>query len=668
MKMQDIYNNCGGNARKIMLSLRSEDNMNILIKETSTLPDYITKSERYYCWLNKLTEIPACPYCGKPKKFHDLQHGYFSSCGDVECKSKAKSDSNRNRVVDWVAVHKKMEETYAKNHNGIRHNMQDPEAKAKFFENYKKNHNGESCGVVSKKAVEARQKAFDEKYDGNVRNALVSGIEAKYGSLSECARQNAEKSRDKIRESKDASIIKKIKECDNYEVVSINSEIIILKCPNCGTVFELKRNEFNKKYRAGDYNLCDICGFSRLVEQYNCGDVSSRELITRVKMSDLYIKKLCEETEFLDVYNPSVTERLYYVVNDIDDIVRCEYCGKKAKWNSRDVLDEGYTLTCGDKECGSKRISDLHSGVTIISENRLQNFIEWEKSVIEINDDIVKKNIKYCYLLEHITNPIILDYLKKRFDDSDSLEETLQRIQIGVEKKPICANLDCNNPVKWIGRKRALYTTYCSCKCSANCEDTVVKRKITNVENWGTEGIYDSSLYQKEYFEKTGYMWIANNPDIKEKIYLSKKENNSWAGSTSKQEQKLFSILTEELGYNIETHYKSELYPFNCDVYIPSLDLFIEYQGWQGHGNHPYTDSVADRAIVNRWRVNEEIVLRTNASSQYTSMIKTWTVLDPMKRKVAKENKIKLLEIFKFKDAADVQKQINNYLNNFSQN
>ena len=47
-------------------------------------------------------------------------------------------------------------------------------------------------------------------------------------------------------------------------------------------------------------------------------------------------------------------------------------------------------------------------------------------------------------------------------------------------------------------------------------------------------------------------------------------------------------------------------------------------------------------------------------------MIKTWTVLDPMKRKVAKENKIKLLEIFKFKDAADVQKQINNYLNNFS--
>ena len=153
MKIKEIYDKCGGDARAIMTSLRNADNLNDFIQETNYLPSDIDKSCRYYCWLNGIKEYPTCPYCGKPKKFHDLKKGFFATCGDAECRSKAKSDANRRREVDWKEVHKKMEETYAAKHNGIRHNMQDPEFKKKFFEDYKQKHNGESCGVTSKKAV-----------------------------------------------------------------------------------------------------------------------------------------------------------------------------------------------------------------------------------------------------------------------------------------------------------------------------------------------------------------------------------------------------------------------------------------------------------------------------------------------------------------------------------
>lgn len=40
--------------------------------------------------------------------------------------------------------------------------------------------------------------------------------------------------------------------------------------------------------------------------------------------------------------------------------------------------------------------------------------------------------------------------------------------------------------------------------------------------------------------------------------------------------------------YNTYTQYKSSVYPWHCDFYIKELDLYIEYQGYYTHGNHPF--------------------------------------------------------------------------------
>lgn len=75
-------------------------------------------------------------------------------------------------------------------------------------------------------------------------------------------------------------------------------------------------------------------------------------------------------------------------------------------------------------------------------------------------------------------------------------------------------------------------------------------------------------------------------------------------------------------------------YPFNCDFYIPSRDLFIEFQGHQTHGYEPY-----DIESVEHYNYLQKML-----SKNYD--MTTWTVRDVHKIYTAEKNKIKLLLIY----------------------
>ena len=65
---------------------------------------------------------------------------------------------------------------------------------------------------------------------------------------------------------------------------------------------------------------------------------------------------------------------------------------------------------------------------------------------------------------------------------------------------------------------------------------------------------------------------MAENIDeIVQKIYNTKKTNDSF--KTNKQEQYIFEQLCNIFNH-VERQYKSNVYPFNCDFYIPSKDLY----------------------------------------------------------------------------------------------
>ena len=51
---------------------------------------------------------------------------------------------------------------------------------------------------------------------------------------------------------------------------------------------------------------------------------------------------------------------------------------------------------------------------------------------------------------------------------------------------------------------------------------------------------------------------------------------------------------------DVITQYKDDRYPFACDFYIPSLDLFIECNYHWTHGGKPYEGTEDDKQIVEK--------------------------------------------------------------------
>lgn len=128
---------------------------------------------------------------------------------------------------------------------------------------------------------------------------------------------------------------------------------------------------------------------------------------------------------------------------------------------------------------------------------------------------------------------------------------------------------------------------------------------------------------------------------VKEHIHNDKKKHNLF--NTSIPEEKLNDLLVEKYGKNdVFRQFISKEYPWHCDFYIKSLDIFIELQCMWTHGGHPYNpNSIEDQAKLQRWQS-----IANNGSRVYKNAIKVWTVSDLNKRKIAKENNLNYIEVF----------------------
>ena len=70
----------------------------------------------------------------------------------------------------------------------------------------------------------------------------------------------------------------------------------------------------------------------------------------------------------------------------------------------------------------------------------------------------------------------------------------------------------------------------------------------------------------------------------------TKRKNNSF--HISKQEAEAYKVLVSKYGTeNVLTQYESNVYPFRCDFYIKSLNLYIECNFTWTHGFHWFNPS-----------------------------------------------------------------------------
>ena len=181
-------------------------------------------------------------------------------------------------------------------------------------------------------------------------------------------------------------------------------------------------------------------------------------------------------------------------------------------------------------------------------------------------------------------------------------------------------------------------------------EEAKKKRKQTILNKY-PEGIKRTEEFKQKVSKESTQRWIEwkQNPEFIEKrnkkITETKRKNHTF--NASKPEEELYKILVKSFGKKeVIRQYKEERYPYNCDFYIKSKDLFIELNFWWGHGRHPFNSkSKKDLKIVEEW-----IKKRDSGLPQYKSAVETWTKLDVEKQNKAKENNLNYIVMYNYNE------------------
>ena len=312
-----------------------------------------------------------------------------------------------------------------------------------------------------------------------------------------------------------------------------------------------------------------------------------------------------------------------------------------------------------------------------------------DKEIIEKYNNCDHPHNKRTWVKNHLFSDDEINYINNRFNDSSCFNESIDRLLYNIEIRPVCKY--CSGKIEYVGKPSLLFRSYCSNDCKNKDSNLVErnrigclkkygvdnasklnfvkeKKKQTHLKNYGTENNFGLESTKQTIINKYGVDNISKLDTIKEKKketvfshygvntylqmpdarekrkskeslqkeYNTKKKNNSF--NKSDPEDKSYLLLKEKYP-DLIAQYRSEVYPFNCDFYIPSLDLYIECNYFWTHGGFPYIET-EQRCIdkLNLWKYR--------GTKFYNNAIETWTIRDINKRKTAKEHNLNWIEFF----------------------
>ena len=177
-------------------------------------------------------------------------------------------------------------------------------------------------------------------------------------------------------------------------------------------------------------------------------------------------------------------------------------------------------------------------------------------------------------------------------------------------------------------------------------DKTKAKAKATIQNRYGV----DNPMQIEEV--KNSVVSPFTDEDIKRKARITKLMNKKMKKSQSSAEKIAYNMLVDRFGiddvvYEYGVHPFDPRYPFSCDFYIRSQDLFIELNIEYSHGNHWYDSNNHD----DRLRLQHLIESKSERNRKAAEI---WSIKDVEKRKIAKDSNLKYLV---FWDKS--QKQIN---------
>ena len=361
--------------------------------------------------------------------------------------------------------------------------------------------------------------------------------------------------------------------------------------------------------------------------------------------------------------------------------------------------DNDITLNTICKEHNIKPSSMYKYVKTILSESdynlikevsKIKSTKNWKTSIIG------KYGVENVFQLESVKdkskNTLISKYGVDNCFKSSEIQEKKKKTMVkryGVENSGSSSVL--LEKMKTTNIEKYGYDNYAK---TDECKDKI---KSTNIERYGSDWYFQSEEYKNKVkssnLEKYESEWYIQSSDFKNKAKETLIEKYGYDNYTKSDESKerykdkeyieqikmkmkatnlkkygveyynhktnmivskdtIYELLSNRFP-DIIRQYRSSLYPYNCDFYIPSLDIYIEYQGNWTHGDSPFNSSnIEHQNKLKDWKDKAEY------SSYYKNAIYVWTDLDVRKRETAKQNNIKLLEFWTIEEVEDWLKKL----------
>lgn len=205
--------------------------------------------------------------------------------------------------------------------------------------------------------------------------------------------------------------------------------------------------------------------------------------------------------------------------------------------------------------------------------------------------------------------------------------------------------------------------TYRGKRADWDREDRLAKARATSIDRFGVDHHsktqkhkeYVSALWEEhhdEWVERAqegciarygvAHYWSTDeareaqrqrmlDPRYQHHLNQVRKQNGTFR--TSSSQDWLYVQLCEAFGVDdVEQEYCDDgRYPYNCDFYIKSRDLFIELNGFHSHGGR-WCDDDEDQALAAEWAESDSAMLRR---SSYV-----WRTYDLEKRECARLHKL----------------------------
>jgi hypothetical protein len=315
----------------------------------------------------------------------------------------------------------------------------------------------------------------------------------------------------------------------------------------------------------------------------------------------------------------------YYRLMHTNENFYCPICGKSKKFKYQSL---SYYKTCGDKECNYKykiiTFKDHYNG--------LVNVFQLEET---------KEKCKKTWLKKYgVVNPYNIKEIKEKCVKNAHTKEALEK------------------------QRKTTYEKY-GVICNLLSESAKEKSKETNLNKYNSEYYQSTDKFKKivsdklknkteeerneitrKYKETCLKLYGAESPaslkyfhdkidwnKLIKKQYETKKKNGTLGGPHSKMEEHSYDLIKEKYS-DVIRQYISDEYPFPCDFYIPSLNIYIECQYYPAHGKHPYDSN----------NINDVKYAEYLKNTRFGSYV--WTIRDVKKRNIAKENNLNYLEFF----------------------